>query len=152
MKGLALFLVLLNVMYFAWAQWHAPEEPQVTQGATPAVPTLVLATEAELHGEGSAAPPPQESTAARASDRNTASVDTPLAAARSESRSGESPAVPTEAPVPIPDPELLTGVQRCVSIGAFRNLAEVGEAAATLRTSGYEPRTRVAEGDVWAGL
>jgi len=61
--------------------------------------------------------------------------------------------VPTDPNTPVtPDAASVAGFTRCVSIGSFRTLAEATQASATLRSSGHEPRTRVAEGDVWAGL
>jgi len=47
---------------------------------------------------------------------------------------------------------LLTNVKRCISVGPFRDVSETARAAATLRSGGYDPRQRVAEGDVWAGV
>jgi hypothetical protein len=43
-------------------------------------------------------------------------------------------------------------LQRCRSVGPFRDVAEAARAAAMLRGSGYEPRQRMAEGEVWAGV
>jgi hypothetical protein len=48
--------------------------------------------------------------------------------------------------------ELLTNVKRCISVGPFRDVSEAALAATTLRGGGYDPRQRVAEGDVWAGV
>ena len=47
---------------------------------------------------------------------------------------------------------LLTNVKRCISVGPFRDVSEAARAAATLRAGHYEPRQRVAEGEVWAGV
>ena len=47
---------------------------------------------------------------------------------------------------------LLTNVKRCISVGPFRDVSEAARAAATLRTGHYDPRQRVAEGEVWAGV
>ena len=41
--------------------------------------------------------------------------------------------------------------ERCISIGPFRELAQAAGAAANLRTAGYDPSQRVAEGDIWVG-
>jgi hypothetical protein len=41
---------------------------------------------------------------------------------------------------------------RCVTIGPFRDVAEAAHAASTLRGGGYDPRQRVVEGEVWAGV
>ena len=45
-----------------------------------------------------------------------------------------------------------TNIQRCISVGPFRDVSEAAHVAATLRGGGYDPRQRVAEGEVWAGL
>ena len=47
---------------------------------------------------------------------------------------------------------LLTDVKRCISVGPFRDVSEAAHAATTLRGGGYDPRQRVADGDVWAGV
>jgi len=43
-------------------------------------------------------------------------------------------------------------VKRCITVGPFPDVAEAAHAAATLRSGGYEPRQRVTEGEVWAGV
>jgi hypothetical protein len=50
------------------------------------------------------------------------------------------------------NPSLLTNVKRCITVGAFRDVAEAAHAASLLRGGGYDPRQRVADGDVWAGV
>ncbi len=47
---------------------------------------------------------------------------------------------------------LLTNVKRCISVGPFRDVSEAAHAATTLRAGHYDPRQRVAEGEVWAGV
>jgi hypothetical protein len=47
---------------------------------------------------------------------------------------------------------LLTNVRRCLSVGPFQDVAEAAHAASTLRGGGYDPRQRVADGEVWAGV
>jgi hypothetical protein len=37
-------------------------------------------------------------------------------------------------------------------VGPFRDVAEAAHAASTLRAGGYDPRQRVVDGDVWAGV
>ena len=51
-----------------------------------------------------------------------------------------------------PNPGLLTNVKRCISVGPFRDVAEASHAASLLRGGGYDPRQRVVDGDVWAGV
>jgi cell division septation protein DedD len=43
------------------------------------------------------------------------------------------------------------GAGRCTTIGPFRELSQAATAAAALRTAGFEPEQRVAEGDIWIG-
>jgi hypothetical protein len=50
------------------------------------------------------------------------------------------------------DAGLITNVKRCISVGPFRDVSEAARAAATLRDGGYDPRQRVADGEVWAGV
>jgi hypothetical protein len=47
---------------------------------------------------------------------------------------------------------LLTNVKRCISVGPFRDVSEAAHAATTLRGGGYDPRQRVADGEVWVGV
>jgi hypothetical protein len=51
-----------------------------------------------------------------------------------------------------PADNLLTNVKRCISVGPFRDVSEAAHAASTLRGGGYDPRQRVADGEVWAGV
>jgi hypothetical protein len=70
---------------------------------------------------------------------------------------GEAPSVSHGA---VPDsggtvgstPGLLTNVKRCITVGPFRDVAEASHAASLLRGGGYDPRQRVVDGDVWAGV
>jgi cell division septation protein DedD len=55
--------------------------------------------------------------------------------------SGAAPAVPGAVPL----------AQRCIGVGPFRELSQAATAAGSLRTAGYTPTQRVAEGDVWIG-
>jgi hypothetical protein len=47
---------------------------------------------------------------------------------------------------------LLANVKRCISVGPFRDVSEAAHAASTLRGGGYDPRQRVAAGEVWEGV
>jgi hypothetical protein len=74
----------------------------------------------------------------------------------SESPGGVHPApvepAPPESPREGGSSGLLTNVKRCISVGPFRDVSETAHAASTLRSGGYDPRQRVAEGEVWAGV
>jgi len=78
---------------------------------------------------------------AGASERATVKSDAPARA-------------PGGAPVALSedDRSLLTNVKRCVTVGPFADVSQAAHAASTLRASGYDPRQRVAEGEVWAGV
>jgi hypothetical protein len=140
MKALFLGLLLANVLFFAWAQWHSPDQRQLTAAISGSAPTLQLAAEAAAPGTQTAekidANPSEAQAPAQTSQLEPGDAAEHVAAATAAARDGE----------------LLSSVVRCVSIGPFRDLAEATQASATLRTGGYDPRTRVAEGDVWAGL
>jgi len=47
---------------------------------------------------------------------------------------------------------LPANVKRCVTVGPFRDVSEAAHAASTLRGGGYDPRQRVVDGEVWAGV
>ena len=73
------------------------------------------------------------------------------------SESPDSVRVPPSEPVADSPREagssgLLTNVKRCISVGPFRDVSEAAHAASTLRSGGYDPRQRVADGEVWAGV
>ena len=123
LKSIVVCLVLANVGYFLWARGIAKTEAPV-----PAVPaaTLTLASESA------------EAVRAPATD-----------AAESAPAGGTDR---TEAPHPEAAAGLLTNVKRCISVGPFRDVSEAARAATTLRGGGYDPRQRVADGDVWAGV
>jgi hypothetical protein len=65
---------------------------------------------------------------------------------------GSAAVLPAPAADAPHDDSLLTNVRRCISVGPFRDVSEAARAASTLRGGGYDPRQRVAEGEVWAGV
>jgi hypothetical protein len=125
LKTLVVCLVLANVCYFLWEHGIAKTPESVT--APPPPPgTLKLASEVSERAR-------TESTAVAAAPA--AGVPGPSEGARDGGNSG-----------------LLTNVKRCISVGPFRDVSEAAHAASTLRGGGYDPRQRVAEGEVWAGV
>ena len=127
LKTLVVSLVLANVCYFLWQ--HGIAKAPATVVAPVAPGTLKLASESpeSAHGDvgGSATPAPPTG--------------------------GSAPATPE----PARDgsaASLLTNVKRCISVGPFRDVSEAAHAASTLRSGGYDPRQRVADGEVWAGV
>jgi len=127
LKTLVVSLVLANVCYFLWQHGIAKVPEPVVVPAAPA--TLKLASEsAEAHGDASG-------NAAAAAPLSGAAVP----GASEPARDGSGTA-------------LLTNVKRCISVGPFRDVSEAAHAASTLRAGGYDPRQRVADGEVWAGV
>jgi hypothetical protein len=137
LKTIVVCLVLANVGYFMWARGIA----ETVDGPSPSKPAAML----KLASESAASP------RAAAPDANDAangglSGSTGLSGSnggsdlsRADSGGGSSAG-------------LLTDVKRCISVGPFRDVSEAAHAATTLRGGGYDPRQRVADGDVWAGV
>jgi hypothetical protein len=127
LKSIVVVLALANVGYFLWTRGIAhPLE------AGPEAPATTLKLTSEVPASQRGAPPP-------AAD--------------------EDPGIPSGGAKPgIAAPSagsaaaLLTNVKRCISVGPFRDVSETAHAASTLRGGGYDPRQRVAEGEVWAGV
>ena len=128
LKTLVVSLVLANVCYFLWQHGIAKAPEAVV--APVALGTLKLASESpettrgDASGNGAAAAPSTGGSAPAGSE---------------PARDGSSAA-------------LLTNVKRCISVGPFRDVSEAAHAASTLRSGGYDPRQRVADGEVWAGV
>jgi hypothetical protein len=130
LKSIVVCLVLANVGYFLWAHGIAAT-PDLKSQAQPAA-TLRLASEAPDSGRG----PATDAVAAGSS-------------VISGGHGADAPHPETGA---APTVGLLTNVKRCISVGPFRDVSEAAHAATTLRGGGYDPRQRVADGDVWAGV
>ncbi len=123
LKSIVLCLVLANVGYFLWVRGMT-KSPEAKVAATmPA--TLTLASEAAGRG--------------RTGGGNSGSAADDAAGGEGAARDDASGG-------------LLTNVKRCISVGPFRDVAEAARAASTLRSGGYDPRQRVADGEVWAGV
>ncbi len=137
LKSIVVVLALANVGYFLWTRGIAhPLE------AAPEAPTTTLKLTSEVPASQRGAPPP-------AADDPTGAAGTAAAGAAA------APGVATPraaAPSAGSAATLLTNVKRCISVGPFRDVSETAHAASTLRGGGYDPRQRVAEGEVWAGV
>jgi hypothetical protein len=122
LKSIVFCLALANVGYFLWARGIA-KPPEAVLAPAPAT-TLKLVSEVPA--------------AARA----------PVA---EDGGKGSSSGVTGTAANDAGMPGLLTK-KRCVTVGPFRDVPEAAHAASTLRGGGYDPRQRVADGEVWAGV
>ena len=162
MRNLFLVLLLANLAFAAWHAWFAqPARP--THVADPNLPSITLVKElpddvAALSGAGNqpaTAPgrsenggnPPSSDGDALSTAANAVTPERAddIAAART------APARPESAgPASTSRSGVVAGA-RCTSVGPFRELAQAATAAATLRTAGYQPTQRVAEGDIWIG-
>jgi len=133
LKSIVVCLVLANVGYFLWARGIAktPEAP------APSAPAASL----KLASESAEIPRPPS-----------ADADGGAAGGSAITGSGESVDAPRAEAGAGAGAGLLTNVKRCISVGPFRDVSEAAHAATTLRGGGYDPRQRVADGDVWAGV
>jgi hypothetical protein len=132
LKSFVLCLALANVVYFLWVRGMG-KSPDAELAATTEA-TLTLASEAAGRGRPAGA---GGGIVGASSDSGS----------NSNGVAGGERAAHDDASV-----GLLTNVKRCISVGPFRDVAEAAHAASTLRSGGYDPRQRVADGDVWAGV
>ena len=138
LKSIVVCLVLANVGYFLWARGIATTAEPPAQPAP--TPTLRLKSEsADAMRLASAGTDPAAAVAA------SPGLATGSGAAAEATGSGADAAASAK-------PGLLTNVKRCISVGPFRDVSEAAHAATTLRGAGYDPRQRVADGEVWAGV
>ena len=128
LKSVVVCLVLANVGYYLWAHGIGRSADPPLQ-PTPAA-TLKLAAEAGDVGRVSSAE-------AAGADMATGGDVGASAAAGGD--------IAASAP-------LATNERRCISVGPFRDVSEAARAASTLRAAHYDPRQRVADGEVWAGV
>jgi hypothetical protein len=142
LKSLVFLLALGNAVYFLWARGIATPQNSFVEASS--AKTLKLVSESP--GPVAAAASGTGSGAANVGANVAASDDAAKAAAASAA------IIAAQTPPPGPPPALLHDVKRCITVGPFPDVAEAAHAAATLRSGGYEPRQRVTEGEVWAGV
>ena len=135
LKSLVLCLVLANVGYFLWVRGMTKSPESEVAATMPA--TLKLASEAAGRGRSSGGG--DGGAVFGAGGSNSGSGANGVAGGEGAARDDASGG-------------LLTTVKRCISVGPVRDVAEAAHAASTLRSGGYDPRQRVADGDVWAGV
>jgi hypothetical protein len=142
-KSIVVCLVLANVGYFLWAHGIAKTSEMQTAGLPVGSLKLVSESGEASRGADSAA----GGAPAVGGGVPAGGADTDTARAGGAAVSGAAP-----GPAPGSGASLLTNVKRCISVGPFRDMSEAAHAATTLRGGGYDPRQRVADGDVWAGV
>ncbi len=130
LKTLVVSLVLANVCYFLWEHGIAKTPEAVLPLSPPG--TLKLASESP------------EAARNESSGNSAAATAAPLIAGSATSAPDNTRDAGSSG--------LLTNVKRCISVGPFRDVSEAAHAASTLRSGGYDPRQRVADGEVWAGV
>ncbi len=129
LRALVFLLVLVNTVYFLWARGIATPQDSGVDSSLANTLTLV----SEVPAAAPKLPPGPAVNSPNDGAASAASADAPMPAA------GPPAAPPTD-------------VKRCITVGPFPDVAGAAHAAATLRGGGYEPRQRVTEGDVWAGV
>ena len=156
MRNLFLVLVLANLAFAAWSAWLAPAG-QRGRSADDGLPALTLVSEvpADLRSTGVVVEPEQPGGAAAVGASTdvlvAADAGAPGLAARDAPSPSASPAAEPAAAAPAVTEPSAAAAGRCTSVGPFRELSQAATAAATLRSAGYQPLQRVAEGDVWIG-
>jgi hypothetical protein len=134
LKSIVVCLALANVGYFLWVRGIGGRD-------TPSATAPASAASLKLASESSGA----QRAAADAASGSGAGAGIAAASGGVDPAAG----IPSS---PEASGGLLTDVKRCISVGPFRDVAEAAHAASTLRSGGYDPRQRVAEGEVWAGV
>jgi hypothetical protein len=147
LKCIVACLALANVGYFLWAHGIGrPPEPAPVAPAT----TLQLASEsadgARAVSADASAAEPRAAAEPRGAAGPHAAAEPGADAARTDAAGADASSADGSSGA------LLASVKRCISVGPFRDVSEAAHAATTLRGGGYDPRQRVADGDVWAGV
>jgi hypothetical protein len=144
LKSIVVCLVLANVGYFLWARGIA-KTPEVPAQVAPAT-TLKLASELPETARKLA-------TDAGGAGGSTSGGSDGSDASRADAGAGGGAGGGTGTGAGTGSgAALLSNVKRCISVGPFRDVSEAAHAATTLRGGGYDPRQRVADGDIWAGV
>ncbi len=141
LKIIVVGLALANIGYFLWM--HEIAAPEAAPGAAAAADATTLRLASEVPS-----PRPAGGVA------GPGSLD-PAAAAPVVAEPGVAPSAAAVPAVAAPAPEragLPAAARRCVTVGPFKEVSEAAHAASTLRGGGYDPRQRVVDGEVWAGV
>jgi len=135
-KIFVVFLALSNVGYFLWSHGIAQ-----SQDISPA-PTASLKLASEV----------PEATRAAAGGAAVTGADPATSGPGWPTTGAPAAGAPAAGTPAAGTPAAGTEGARCVSVGPFRDVSEAAHAASTLRVGGYDPRQRVVEGEVWAGV
>lgn len=130
MRALSLLLILVNALFFIWAQMIDVKAGDLDRPApkSTSTPRIVLVKEAGTEARDDAVEPPI------ADSLQPPRVE-PLGGRRSETTVASTAANPD-----------------CTTIGPFTDLANASQAQAALKTAGFnEPRQRMEEGELWVG-
>jgi hypothetical protein len=130
MRTLCLALILLNALYFAWAQLIDANTSDMDFARPDAARPRPIALASEVEMDAANPAPPAS-----------ASPDT------------EPPKTPPRMPnTAAASPVATTASNTCTSVGPFISLMEASQAQAALRAVGFSPRQRFeASGEVWVG-
>lgn len=121
MRTLCLILVLVNALFFSWAQLidvKGSPLDRVAASSAPRPPRIVLAREV-------ATTPERPDDGALAGSKSSAEKSK---VARAAGNAGG-----------------------CTSVGPFSDLADASQAQAVLRTANFQPRQRLEQGELWVG-
>jgi hypothetical protein len=132
MRTLCLALILLNALYFAWAELIDSNTSDMDLGRSDVVrpPAIVLASEAEV---STPKPAPRELAPPRRDPKPNSAATTSALAAQ-------------------PPVTRLAATNPCTSVGPFSSLMDASQAQATLRSIGFTPKQRFEQGgEVWVG-
>jgi hypothetical protein len=131
MRTLCLLLILANVLYFTWSQLIDVRVSSLDRKGSKAVePSARIVLARELAEDG-----PEEGSVVGGIQEVQPPAVEPL---------GQ----PVSAP-PVESTRLDT--LSCTSVGPFPDLPQASRAQAALRAAGFQPRQRMAQGEIWAG-
>jgi hypothetical protein len=137
MRSFCLLLLLVNALYFIWSQVIDVQVSSLDRAPIRAAapsPRIVLAREVQDGIDED-----EEDAEAIA---NVRAVVPPRV---------EPLASPGTVQPRLPAPVTRDDSMSCTSVGPFADLGQASQAQATLRSLGYEPRQRVAQGELWTG-
>ncbi len=131
MRTLCLLLILANVFYFTWSQMIDVSVPSLErQGGKPVDPPARIVLAREMVEAN-----PEERSVGQIRDVQPPAVE-PLGAQDSSAPATQTAHLDTLS---------------CTSVGPFADLPQASQAQVALRGAGFQPRTRMEQGEIWAG-